>query len=62
MKPKRLVTVTTAHDGEVTYSWATGVQENRKGSLQIMQGWRQRAFHPAGEWTKYTVAAPGAER
>jgi len=28
---------------------------DRRGDLRIMQGLRQRAFHPCGEWVSYTV-------
>jgi hypothetical protein len=57
VKPPTPVTVTTWHQ-ELSYPWATSVRLDRRGDLHILQGWRQRAFHPAGEWTKYTVAAP----
>lgn len=55
-KPAVQVSVTTRHQ-EISYDWATGVTVDRRGNLRIWQGLRQRAFHPAGEWTKYTRAA-----
>jgi len=55
------VTVFTAGQ-EYTYPWATGVRVDRKGDLRIMQGWRQRAYHPRGEWLSYTAANRHAPR
>jgi hypothetical protein len=28
---------------------------DRRGDLRVMQGLRQRAFHPCAEWAAYTV-------
>lgn len=43
----------------ISYPWATSVSVTRKGALRIYQGWRQRAYHPRGEWKSYTVEASG---
>jgi hypothetical protein len=51
------VTVTTRLQ-QLRYDWATSVQVTRRGDLKIWQGLKVRAFHPAGEWTMYQVAAP----
>jgi hypothetical protein len=58
----RPVTVTTQLQ-QLDYPWATSVTVSRRGDLKIWQGLKARAFHPAGEWTMYTVAAlpPGSE-
>jgi hypothetical protein len=49
------VTVRTAGGRELAYPWATSVRVDRQGDLRVMQGWRQRAFHPCAEWASYTV-------
>ena len=49
------VTVRTASGQELAYPWATSVRVDRRGDLRVMQGLRQRAFHPCGEWASYTV-------
>jgi hypothetical protein len=56
------VTVRTASQ-ELSYPWATSVRVDRKGDLRVMQGLRQRAFHPRAEWASYTVEnlRPGTE-
>jgi hypothetical protein len=50
------VTVRTASGEELSYPWATSVRVDRRGDLRVMQGLRQRAFHPCAEWASYTVA------
>jgi hypothetical protein len=49
------VTVRTASGQELAYPWATSVRVDRRGDLRVMQGLRQRAFHPCAEWASYTV-------
>jgi hypothetical protein len=49
------VTVRTASGQELAYPWATSVRVDRRGDLRVLQGWRQRAFHPCAEWASYTV-------
>jgi hypothetical protein len=49
------VTVRTASGQEFDYPWATGIRVDRRGDLRVMQGLRQRAFHPCAEWAAYTV-------
>jgi hypothetical protein len=49
------VTVELLAGVEVVYPWATEARISRKGDLQIMKGWRQRAYHPRDEWLTYTV-------
>ena len=49
------VTVRTASGQELAYPWATSVRVDRRGDLRVMQGLRQRAFHPCAEWVSYTV-------
>jgi hypothetical protein len=49
------VTVRTASGEEFSYPWATSVRVDRQGDLRVMQGLRQRAFHPCAEWAAYTV-------
>jgi hypothetical protein len=49
------VTVRTASGQELAYPWATSVRVDRRGDLRVLQGWRQRAFHPCVEWASYTV-------
>ena len=49
------VTVRTASGQEFDYPWATSVRVDRRGDLRVMQGLRQRAFHPRAEWAAYTV-------
>lgn len=53
----RPVTVVTVHGQEIRYDWATSVTVTRSGDLKVWQGWRQRVFHPRGEWARYTVDA-----
>jgi hypothetical protein len=50
------VTVRTTSGQELAYPWATSVRVNRLGDLRVLQGLRQRAFHPCAEWVSYTVA------
>jgi hypothetical protein len=49
------VTVRTGGGQELAYPWATSVRVDRRGDLRVMQGLRQRAFHPCAEWVSYTV-------
>jgi len=49
------VTVRTVSGEEFAYPWATSVRVDRRGDLRVMQGLRQRAFHPCAEWATYTV-------
>jgi hypothetical protein len=49
------VTVRTVSGQELAYPWATSVRVDRRGDLRVMQGLRQRAFHPCTEWVSYTV-------
>jgi hypothetical protein len=49
------VTVRTVSGQERAYPWATSVRVDRRGDLRVMQGLRQRAFHPCAEWASYTV-------
>jgi hypothetical protein len=49
------VTVRTASGEELAYPWATSVRVDRQGDLRVLQGLRQRAFHPCAEWASYTV-------
>jgi len=51
----QIVTVRTASGQELTYPWATSVRVDRQGDLRVLQGLRQRAFHPCAEWASYTV-------
>jgi hypothetical protein len=50
------VTVRTATGQELAYPLATSIRVDRRGDLHVIQGLRQRAFHPCAEWTSYTVA------
>lgn len=50
------VTVRTADGRELAYPWATSVRVDRQGNLRVLQGLRQRAFHPCAEWSSYTVS------
>jgi hypothetical protein len=50
------VTVRTASGQELAYPWATSVRVDRQGDLRVLQGLRQRAFHPCAEWASYTVS------
>jgi hypothetical protein len=50
------VTVRTASGQDLAYPWATSVRVDRRGDLRVMQGFRQRAFHPCDEWASYTVS------
>jgi hypothetical protein len=49
------VMVRTAGGQELAYPWATSVRVDRQGDLHVLQGLRQRAFHPCAEWASYTV-------
>jgi hypothetical protein len=49
------LTVRTAGGEELAYPWATSIRVNRRGDLRVLQGLRQRAFHPCAEWASYTV-------
>jgi hypothetical protein len=49
------VMVRTAGGQEHAYPWATSVRVDRLGDLHVLQGLRQRAFHPCAEWASYTV-------
>lgn len=49
------VTVRTVNGQELSYPWATSVRVDRRGDLRVVQGFRQRAFHPCAEWLAYTV-------
>jgi hypothetical protein len=49
------VTVRTASGQELAYPWATSVRVDHQGDLRVLQGLRQRAFHPCAEWASYTV-------
>jgi hypothetical protein len=49
------VTVRTASGQELAYPWATSVRVDRQGDLRVLQGLRQRAFHPCAGWASYTV-------
>jgi hypothetical protein len=49
------VIVRTARGQELAYPWATSVRVDRQGDLRVLQGLRQRAFHPCAEWASYTV-------
>jgi hypothetical protein len=49
------VTVRTPGGQELAYPWATSVRVDRRGDLRVLQGLRQRAFHPCAEWASYTV-------
>ena len=53
---EQTVTVRTVSGEELSYPWATSVRVDRRGDLRVMQGLRQRAFHPCAEWASYTVA------
>jgi hypothetical protein len=54
-KGGQTVTVRTASGQELGYEWATSVRVDRRGDLRVMQGFKQRAFHPCAEWLSYTV-------
>jgi len=43
---EQTVTVRTASGQELAYPWATSVRVDRQGDLRVLQGLRQRAFHP----------------
>jgi hypothetical protein len=49
------LTVRTASGQELAYPWATSIRVDRRGHLRVLQGFRQRAFHPCAEWASYTV-------
>ncbi len=49
------VTVRTVSGQELSYLWATSIRVDRHGDLRVLQGFRQRAFHPCMEWASYTV-------
>jgi hypothetical protein len=49
------LTVRTAGGEELAYPRATSIRVNRRGDLRVLQGLRQRAFHPCAEWASYTV-------
>ena len=49
------VTVRTASGRELAYPRGTSVRVDRQGDLRVLQGLRQRAFHPCAEWAGYTV-------
>jgi hypothetical protein len=49
------LTVRTAGGEELAYPGATSIRVNRRGDLRVLQGLRQRAFHPRAEWASYTV-------
>ena len=53
---EQTVTVRTVSGEELSYPWATSVRVDRRGDLRVMQGLRQRAFHPCAEWASYPVA------
>jgi len=52
----QILTVRTASGRELAYPWATSVRVDRQGNLRVLQGLRQRAFHPCAEWGSYTVS------
>lgn len=54
-KGAQTLTVRTASGQELAYPWATSIRVNRRGDLRVLQGLRQRAFHPCAEWASYTV-------
>jgi hypothetical protein len=35
--------------------WCTSVEIAKDGALKLFEGWRQRAYHPAGSWSGYAV-------
>lgn len=49
------LTVRMASGQEITYPSATSIRVDRRGDLRVLQGLRQRAFHPCAEWASYTV-------
>ena len=49
------LTVRTATGQDLSYPWATSIRVDRRGDLRVLQGLRQRAFHPCAEWASYTV-------
>jgi len=49
------LTVRMASGEELAYPEATSIRVNRRGDLRVLQGLRQRAFHPCAEWASYTV-------
>jgi hypothetical protein len=49
------VIVRTAGGEELAYPQATSVRVDRRGDLRVLEGLRQRAFHPCAEWASYTV-------
>jgi hypothetical protein len=49
------LTVRTASGQELAYPGATSIRVDRRGDLRVLQGFRQRAFHPCAEWASYTV-------
>ena len=63
-KGAQALRVRTASGQELSYPWATSIRVNRRGDLRVLQGLRQRAFHPCAEWASYTVqnlrCGPGA--
>jgi hypothetical protein len=64
MKTRTCGLTVTLWDGHtVDYLWATGAHVGRTWDLHIFHGYRQRAYHPAGEWRSYQVysAAPEEE-
>jgi hypothetical protein len=54
-KGAQALTVRTASGEELAYPWATSIRVDRRGDLRVLQGLRQRAFHPCAEWASYTV-------
>jgi hypothetical protein len=56
------VTVRRVTGQQLAYEWATSVRVDRRGNLRVLEGWRQRAFHPRDEWVFYTVPNPRREQ
>ena len=52
------VTVRLATGQQLEYGWATSVRLDRRGDLRVLDGWKQRAYHPASDWLSYTVQNP----
>lgn len=55
----RLTVIVYANEGDeygTQYTgWVTSVDIDKDGALRLYEGWRQRAYHPPGEWVGYSV-------
>ena len=54
-RPARQITRAPAGGQELACPWATSIPVDGRSDLRVLQGLRQRAFHPCAEWASYTV-------